>query len=138
MNVTSRNQNPQKWEIEMEADLSAAAAVTATRGENVTCTKTGTGTYSFVIKGTSALKMYAVLGRDSKLHGTPAGALTARITSVTQATDGTDDITVTVKTQALQVTAVNTDAVAIDRDTTGAAVLSVNLELQVGRMSSPF
>ncbi len=130
-NTTARNQNPNKWEIEMEADLSAAAAVTATRGENVTCTKTGVGTYNFVIKGTSALKVHATLNRDARLHGTPATAFDARITAITQATDGSDDVTVSVTT----LTNAATPAAA---DTTGACVLSVSLTLQCARMGNPF
>lgn len=128
-NITSRNQNPHKWDIEMEVDLNASAAVTATRGENVTCTKSSTATYTFVIKGTSALKMYQVLHRDADIYGTPATITRANITSITQATDGSDDVTVVVKT---------TNATFVETATTGACVLSVKLTLQVGRMGSPF
>lgn len=127
-NMAARNQNEHKWEIEMEADISAAAAVTATRGTNVTCTKSSTATYTFVIKGTSALKMYAVLFRNATVHGTPAAAFTARVTSITQATDGTDDITVVV---------IMTNSAGAETATTGACTLSVKVDLQVGRMGNP-
>lgn len=137
-NISSRNQNEGKWEIEMEADLSAAAAVTATRGTNVVCTKTGVGTYSFVIKGTSALKVHEMLNRDARLSGTPATALFASVTGVSQATDGSDDVTVTVKTHSLTVSgALGTAATMSDADTTGACVLSVKLVARVIRMSNP-
>jgi hypothetical protein len=129
MNVSSKNQNEHKWEIEMEADISAAAAVTATRGTNVTCVKSGTATYTFTIKGTTALKMYAVMYRSATLHGTPAAAFTARVTSITQATDGSDDITVV---------AITTNSAGTETATTGACTLSVKVDLQTARMGSPF
>jgi hypothetical protein len=128
-NVSAKNQNEHKWEIEMEADVSAAAAVTTTRGTNVTCTKSATATYTFVIKGTSALKMYAVLNRQATVHGTPAAAFFARVTSITQATDGSDDITVVV---------IMTNHLGAETATTGACTLSVQLTLQTARMGSPF
>lgn len=128
-NTTNTNQNEHKWEIEMEADLSAAAAVSATRGTNVTCTKSGTATYTFVIKGTTALKMYEVLHRSTDINGTPATITRAVITSITQATDGTDDITVVVKT---------TNAAFTETATTGACTLTVALGLRTARMGNPF
>jgi hypothetical protein len=128
MNVSSKNQNEHKWEIEMEADLSAAAAVTATRGTGITCTKSSTATYTFVIKGTKALKMYQVLDRRASVSGTPASITGANITSITQATDGTDDITVVVKTTIANFT---------ETATTGACTLSVKLVLQTARMGNP-
>jgi hypothetical protein len=129
MNVSSKNQNEHKWEIEMEADISAAAAVTATRATGVTCTKSSTATYTFVVKGTKALKMYRVLHRQADVHGTPATITRAIITSITQATDGSDDLTVVVKT---------TNAAFAETATTGACVLSVKLVLQTARMGNPF
>lgn len=128
MNVTTRYQNEHRWEIEAEVDLSAAAAVTATRGTGIVCTKSSTATYTFVIKGTSALKMYAVLNRDADVYGTPATIARANITSITQATDGSDDITVVVKT---------TNATFVETATTGACTLKLSLVLQVGRMGNP-
>jgi hypothetical protein len=128
-NITSKNQNEHKWEIEMEADLSAAAAVTATRGTNVTCTKSSTATYTFVVKGTSGLKVFEVLHRNADVHGTPAAITRAIITSVTQATDGTDDLTIVVKT---------TNATFVETATTGACTLSVQLVCRTARMSNPF
>lgn len=127
-NVVTRYQNEHRWEIEMEADLSAAAAVTATRGTNITCTKSSTATYTFVIKGTSALRMSAVLFRQTDVSGTPATISRANITSISQATDGSDDITVVVKT---------TNTTFVETATTGACTLSVKLVLQVGRMGNP-
>jgi hypothetical protein len=128
MNVTSRNQNEHKWEIEMEADLNGSAAVTATRGTNVTCTKSSTATYTFVIKGNTALKLYEVLHRSTDVNGTPATITRAIVTSITQATDGSDDITVVVKT---------TNAAFTETATTGACTLSVTLIARVGRMGNP-
>jgi hypothetical protein len=129
-NITSRFQNEGRFVIEAEADLSAAAAVTATRGTGVTCTKTGVGTYRFRIAGTAALKMYEVLFRDAKLNGTPGTAFDARVSAVSQTTDGTDDILVDVVT----LTNAATPAAA---DVNSACVLSVELRARVVRMGNP-
>jgi hypothetical protein len=123
------NQNEGKWEIEMEADLSAAAAVSATRGTNVTCTKSGTATYTFVVKGSSGLKLYEMLHRQADIAGTPATITRAIITSISQATDGSDDLTCVVKT---------TNAAFTETATTGACTLSVQLKVRALRMGNPF
>lgn len=124
-----RTLNPNEAIFKMEADLSSAAAVSATRGQGVTCVKSGTATYTFTIKGNNhGQKMYAVLGRDAKVNGTPATITTAIVTSVSQ-NNTTDDITVVVKTTIADFT---------ETATTGACVLSVELAIQTARMTNPF
>jgi hypothetical protein len=119
-----------RMEFEAEVDVSAAAAVTATRGDGVTCTKSATATYTFVFKGnTHGQKMYKVLNRHSDLNGTPATATRSVITSITQATDGSDDITVVVKM---------TNAAFAETATTGACVLTLSVCIQTARMDMPF
>jgi hypothetical protein len=119
-------------ELEAEVDLTAAA-VAATRGAGVTCTKSATATYTFVFKGnTHGQKMYSVLGREARLNGAPATAFNAIITSVTQATDGSDDITVVAKTtNASLVETANTAGAS-------AATLGICVAIQTARMSGPF
>jgi hypothetical protein len=129
-NITSRYQNEGRFVLDAEVDLSAAAAVVAVRGTNVTCTKTGTGAYQFVFKGTAALKLYEVLFRDAKLNGTPTGAFDARVASVSQATDGSDDITVNVVT-------LNNAATPAAADVSAACVLDMQLVARVIRMGNP-
>lgn len=126
----SKFSNDARMVLEAEVDLSAAAAVTATRGKGVTCTKSSTATYTFVFKGnTHGQKMYAVLNREAKLNGTPASAFDSIVTSVTQATDGSDDITVVAKT---------TNASLVETATTGACTLGVEVVIQTARMDMPF
>lgn len=126
----SKFSNPNRFVLEAEVDVSAAAAVSATRGQGVTCTKSSTATYTFVFKGnTHGQKMYAVLNRECKLNGAPATITTAIMTSVTQATDGTDDITVVVKT---------TNAAFVETATTGACTLGIEVVVQAARMTGPF
>lgn len=129
-NTEMKQNNFAEMTLRAEADVSAAAAVSATRGTGVTCTKSSTATYTFVFKGnTHGQKMYAVDNRHVSLNGSPATVTNAVVTSVTQATDGTDDITVVVKT---------TNAAYAETATTGACVLSVEVVIQTNRMTNPF
>lgn len=126
----SKFSNYNRMVLEAEVDLSAAAAVSATRGVGVTCTKSSTATYTFVFKGnTHGQKMYAVLGRKPIVTGTPTSITGANVTSITQATDGTDDITVVVKT---------TNATWVETACTGACVLTLEVVIQTARMTGPF
>lgn len=137
--ATSKFYSSNRMEFEAEVDLSAAGAITAVRpragtsatvGDGFTATKSSTATYTFVFKGNvHGQKMYAVLNRDADVHGTPATITRAIITSITQATDGSDDITVVVKT---------TNATFVETATTGACTLKLNFVIQTARMSGPF
>ena len=130
MNITAKNQNSAKVEVEVEVDLSAAAAVSAVRGDGATATKTGTGTYNVVLKGnTLGSKLVEVLSRAVDLHGTPATAFNARITSITQATDGSDDITIAVTT-------LSNAATPAAADTTGACQMSISVAFRASKMTS--
>jgi hypothetical protein len=129
-NITASNQNEAKWEIEAEIDLASNAAVSAVRGTNITATKTGTGAYSMVIKGTAARKMVEILHRDATLQGAPTGAFNARVTGISQATDGSDDITVTLLT-------LSNAATPAAADVTAACVLSVSLTFRAAKMGNP-
>ena len=126
----SKYSNFGRFVLESEVDLNSSGAVTATRGTGVTCTKSSTATYTFVFKGnTHSQKLYEILQRVSKINGTPATITTSIVTSVTQATDGSDDITVVVKT---------TNAAFTETATTGACTLGVILTGRYTRMTNPF
>lgn len=132
MNITTVFQNDHRWQIEGEFDLSAAAAVTAVRGDGMTVTKSATGTYTVVISGVKALKMYEVLNRGVNYFGTaPATALGVRVHSLVQATNGTDDITLVLKTTALPTSGADTDG-------TAAVGVAFRLVLRKQRMGNPF
>ena len=127
-------QNEFEWQIRGQCDLSAAGAVGATRGTNQTVTKTATGTYTVVIKGTQALKLVEILSASAWMSGAlpVVVALGARVASVVQATDGSDDITITLKTTA---TAGGSGA---DTDiTTNAVTFNWFVVLRVGKMGNP-
>ena len=139
MTQESKFSVPNRLTFEAEVDLSAAGAVTAIRpqggsavttGFGVTCVKSSTATYTFVFKGNNhGQKMQAVIGRDVALNGSPATITTAIVTSVTQATDGTDDITAVVKTTIANFT---------ETVTTGACTLSLTLVLQTAKVTNPY
>lgn len=131
MTTQSVFQNEGRWHIEAQCDLGSDASAGAVRGTNCTFTKTGTGAYTLKVKGTTALKVYEVLHGQAALVGaSPATAFNARVTGVTQATDGTDDVSITLVT----LTNAATPAAA---DTTAAITLSVNVVLRVIRMGNP-
>jgi len=71
-------------------------------GDNVVVTRTGVGLYTAVIKGTGALRLVEDMGFIVKFQGAaaPAGALAARVTTITQATN--DDITINITTVATE------------------------------------
>ena len=123
-------QNEYEWVIRGELDITAGAAVSAIRGTNMTATKNGTGTYDIVVKGTSALKLVELLGRNVGFAGTvPATATGCRVSSVTQ-NSSTDDITITLKTSL-------NPSTGADTDTTAATTLSFQVVIRVGKMGNP-
>lgn len=139
MTIESKYNVPNRLVFEAEADLSAAGAVTGLRpqggsavttGFGVTCVKSSTATYTFVFKGNNhGQKLQAVVQRDARVNGTPATITTAIVTSVSQATDGTDDITVVVKT---------TNAAFTETQTTGACTLGLTLVVMTAKVTNPF
>lgn len=139
MTSESKFNVPNRMQFEAEVDLSAAGAVTALRpqygsavttGFGFTCVKSSTATYTFVFKGNNhGQKMQAIIQRDARINGTPATITTAIVTSVTQATDGSDDITVVVKT---------TNAAFTETVTTGACNLGLMLVVQSSKVTNPF
>lgn len=130
-------QNYAEFSIKSQVDLSAAAAVGATRGDGATWAKTGTGTYTCTIKSGGGMRLVEQLGALAFFSGSAPGlAQFCRVSSITQTADS-DNIVITVKTQALQVTAVNTDATLIDRDTNAATTLNVDVTIRTAKMTNP-
>lgn len=86
-------------------------------GDGVVVTRTGVGTYTVVIKGTSAVRLVEDFGFIVGFQGAaaPAGALDARVTTITQATN--DDITINLTTVA------TTGGAAADLTSTTTVVL---------------
>lgn len=129
--------NYAEFHIKSQVDLSSAGAVGATRGDGATWAKTGTGTYTCTIKAGGGLRLVEQLKARAFFSGSAPGlALFCRVSSITQTAD-TDDLVITVKTQALQVTAVNTDATLIDRDTNAATTLNVDVVIRTAKMGNP-
>lgn len=129
MNATSIFQNEHRWVIEGQVDLSAAAAVGDSRGTNMVWARTAVGTYTCTVKGTTATRMYEALKASAFLSdaATLAGALEARISGIAQATDGTDDVVITV------LTCNETGAAA---DTTAAVTLNIDVVLRTTPMTA--
>ena len=125
-------QNEGEWTVKGQLDLDTDASILATRGTNMTATKTATGEYSVVIKGTANLKLVEMLQERSNFSGAePAGAIGNRVESVTQASDGTDDITIVLKTTLLA------GGVGADTDTTAAVTLNFEVVIRVVKMGNP-
>lgn len=107
-----------RYEIEGSFDLSAAAAVlpitigtdsVTCRGDNLSCAAGGTGTYTVTLKGTGNLQLVETIFADAAIRATTvAAALFARVSSVTQSTNG--DIVITVLTTSAAGAAIATTA----------------------------
>lgn len=127
-NLSTIYQNEFRWEIDASTDLSAVGAVGAQRGTNCVWAKTAAGTYTCVVKGTSGLRFVEVLRAGAQLRGAVlATALDARVSTVVQATDGSDDITVTVLTS---------NSLGAAADTTGVITLEMAVVLRQRPMAS--
>jgi predicted site-specific integrase-resolvase len=127
-NTSTVYQNEHRWDIEAAVDLSAAGAVGAQRGTNCVWAKTGTGTYTCTVKGATSLKFVEILRAGAQLRATTlATVLSARVSTITQATDGSDDVIITV------ITAQTTGAAA---DTTAAVTLEIDVVLRMRPMGA--
>ncbi len=127
-NMTSVFQNEHRWCIEGQVVLGADAAVGVSRGTNMVWAKTDTGKYTCTVKGTAALSFYEQLKALAMLSqcATLAGALEARVLSVTQ-TATTGDVVITVLT---------CNELGAAADTTGACVLNVDVVLRTTPMTA--
>ena len=125
-------QNEGEWTVKGQLDLDTDASILATRGTNMTATKTATGEYTVVIKGTANLKLVEMLQERCNFSGgATAGAIGNRVASVTQASDGTDDITIVMKTTLLA------GGVGADTDVTAAVRLNFEVVIRVVKMGNP-
>lgn len=92
-------QNYATWRIEGSFDLDSSGEVTATRGDGITMGHSGTGLYEATVKGSQGMKVVEVLHAVAGLMDAAVGTVKdVGIKSVAQATDGTDDVTITVRT----------------------------------------
>ena len=132
MNNLQVIQNEGEWTVKGQLSLHTDASVLSARGTNQTATKTATGEYTVVIKGTANLKLVEMLNERCNFSGgAPAAALGCRVHSVAQASDGTDAITIVLKTTAAA------GGSGADTDTTAAVKLNYEVVIRVVKMGNP-
>lgn len=141
--------NGGRFEMEGSFDVNSTAAVLTltnpdgstktVRGQHMSCAKTALGTYVVTVKLASSLdgqpvfQPIEVLDATANFYGgTPAGATLVDVSSV--AKDANGNIAITVKTQNLEVTALNTPAVRADADLTAAVTIAFRVCIEKNRM----
>jgi hypothetical protein len=128
--TTATFQNYATWRIEGSIDLDSSGEITATRGDGMTAGHSTTGLYEITVKGAQGMKLVELLHAGASLMDAAIGTVKdVGVKSVTQATDGTDAVVVTLRT----VDAAGADA----EEATNALTVSFHAVIRTHKMTNP-